>query len=221
MASSSISVHCFQLFIIAAEARKRAQVAMTTGPMALAPDALTSIVFAAFATEAFINELGAILEREAISGFQPIPKEYGAAARAIADAEGRKATTIDKVVAAHAALTGKAVDKGREPFQSFHRLMTLRDWIGHSKPQRNATGRAMPPPLKPLAMAGLTISWPDGVAASWLDTVLSDRVADWACRSSLTIIRSTLDLVPKSRGRDFVDHLRDDFALPADSLLSH
>jgi hypothetical protein len=191
---------------------------MSAGPAALGDSALISVVFAAIATEAFINELGTILERESVAGFQPSPPEYEAAATAIANEEKANHSTYDKFAAAHRALTGARADKGSEPFQSFRALMSLRDLIVHSKPERNAPENSIPPALAPLIRRGLTFDW-EGLTSP-TNRLLTDDAAEWACESSLAMIRSTLDLVPASGGSNSIDlMLRDKFGPQADVLL--
>ena len=87
--------------------------------------------------------------------------------------------------------------------------MSLRDWIGHAKPERE-DHRKVPKALESLIRSGLVYPRPDNVTGSWLDLLITDRIAEWACRTSLEMIRKTLDLVPPGNPRQHtgVDFLR-------------
>jgi hypothetical protein len=115
MAGSTLHVHCFQLFVIAGEARERAIISMRRGPNAASSDALVAVVFAAFTAEAFINELGTILEQESIAGYPTPDRRWAAAAAAIGTSETDREKPYDKFIAAHQALSESPVDAGREP----------------------------------------------------------------------------------------------------------
>jgi hypothetical protein len=218
---SAIWVHCFQLFIVAGEARRRAaDVAAASDQVAPAPtDSLVAIVFSCFAAEAFINELGAVAGREHVSGFRPSTPDLGKLSSELAMAEARRDSTLKKFVLAHGVLKASDIDTGREPFQSFARLMELREWIAHSKPDRNGDGLGVPKALEALARIGLTYPKPPNSRMSGLDMMLTDKMADWACRSSLAMVRSTLALVPTASGSSNLDWLGNMFAEPAESLL--
>jgi hypothetical protein len=216
-------MHCFQLFVIACEARERSIGYMTTAPNAAPSDALVAVVFAAFAAEAFVNELSALLLRESLAAYYPPEPAWAAAGAAIRDAESTRDRTSEKFTAAHRALTGSEPKQGREPYQSFDRLMKLRDWIGHTKPERNPDdSTTIPPELRPLFDKGLTYPRPSWVGGSWMDLLLTDRIADWACRASLNMMRHTLTLVPGAR-EPFdaaTVFLTEKFAEPCDRLLA-
>jgi hypothetical protein len=61
-----MAFHAAEFMAVALDARDRAAEARRSDPRVMAADALVSIVMAAAATEAFINELGACYQMEKI-----------------------------------------------------------------------------------------------------------------------------------------------------------
>jgi hypothetical protein len=141
-----MAFHAAEFMAIALTARDRAAEACRLDPRSMPSDALVSIVMAAAATEALINELQAYYELEkTVFGLQP--KEL-ACADALAEVERNQGSTELKYLLASLTLSGQMFDKGSQPFQDFSILMKVRNNLMHPKPldKFDDSGRVMVPP---------------------------------------------------------------------------
>ena len=115
------------LFSIAVESAKRIAGASRTGGH---KDSLVSVVFAAAALEAFLNET-AYLAGGKNSLRAPQPAVVSAFAQVMEDAEESRAQIQSKFQLSNLVLTGKTYDKGAAPFQDFADLIAVRNLLMH------------------------------------------------------------------------------------------
>lgn len=110
-----MAFHAAEFMAIALDARNRAADARRSNPRVMASDALVSIVMAAAATEAVINELGAYYELTV----SPLEPRETASGVALAEVERSRGSTELKYLVASLALSGHTFDRGGPPFQEF------------------------------------------------------------------------------------------------------
>jgi hypothetical protein len=91
-------------------------------------EALVSLVFAAAALEAFLNE--SVYLAENTRDAPPIVSTF---AQVMADAEESKTQIQAKFQLGNLVLTGKAYDKGAPPYQDFADLFAVRNALMHGK----------------------------------------------------------------------------------------
>jgi hypothetical protein len=116
------------LFSIAREAYQRIADAPARQPGQ--HDALVSVVFAASALEAFINEVAAMAADPMMPGVNP--PVVAALATSLQEAVKNHTRTRCKYQAASMALTSHRYNEGAAPFQDFATLLSLRNNIVHS-----------------------------------------------------------------------------------------
>jgi hypothetical protein len=137
-----MAFHAAEFMALALTARDRAAEARRLDSSSMPPDALVSIVMAAAAAEAFINELGAYYRLG--TTLQPAELACG---EALAEVERGQGSTQLKFLLASLTLSGHMFEKGSKPFQDFSKLMTVRNSLMHPKPldQFSDSGVMEPP----------------------------------------------------------------------------
>jgi hypothetical protein len=174
-----VSIHCVQLMHIAFDAAERAR-ADAQRPNALTLDSITAIVMASAAAEAFINELAEDIElfRGGRAHFDPDTTSLDDCAAAVLKLEEARGTTEEKYLAASRALSGKAFEKGIQPFQDFAQLLDLRDAIMHLKPSdtRGPKGTA--------ALAQRKLTYVTDPPLPWFDQLETPEMALWAATAA-------------------------------------
>jgi hypothetical protein len=132
-----IVTHSFSYLTMAREARDTARAATGNNPDAWPPETITCVLMSALSTEAFINELGPLMT-SAVGDFdearlpeKPVLINLGVL---LDEAEKGRATTAFKYQSAAIALTGRAFDTSRNPFQDFADLCSLRNLLVHLRP---------------------------------------------------------------------------------------
>jgi hypothetical protein len=138
-----MAFHAAEFMAIALDARDRAADARRSNPRVMASDALVSIVMAAAATEAVINELGTYYELTV----SPLEPRETASGVALAEVERSRGSTELKYLVASLALSGHTFDRGGPPFQEFSTLMKVRNDLMHPRPldQFDDGGATVPP----------------------------------------------------------------------------
>lgn len=205
-------VHAAEFMAIALDARDRAADARRSDQAVMAPDALVSVVMAAAATEAFINELGEYYTW----GSLPIEKGESACGVALAEIEKSRGSTELKYLVASLSLSGRMFDKGTQPFQDFSTLMTIRNHLMHPKPERDqfGDGVSVPPAyVRDFERRGMTCPREPDVSVSWLNLLETELVASWACQAAVEIIVALAAMTPPGSatamfGRPFAEHYR-------------
>ncbi|HET9777783.1 MAG TPA: hypothetical protein VFP81_00725 [Propionibacteriaceae bacterium] len=135
-----------------------------------------SIVMAAAATEAFINELDAFYDLT----FAPLQPTEVACAEALAEVERSRGSTELKYLVASLTLSGQMFDKARQPFQDFSILMTVRNSLMHPKPldRFDDPGGVMVPPrfLRDFEQRKMTYERDAQTSVSWLNLLEQRRL---------------------------------------------
>lgn len=195
-----MNYHSVQLLLFAYGQWHRA-VADAKRPNALTMDTLGAVVFAAAATEGFINEVAEHVDTYRRIGSDLIPNgeqkdKLNRLADVVLDLEERRRPVAEKYAAAWFALTGECADKGRAPFQAFVLLHRVRDGLMHLKAAREDEDHAGRDVTDALAQQGIALSGAGDSGLPWLDRLETPEVAEWACESARTIINALLDLAP-------------------------
>lgn len=179
-------------------------------PTEMSSRAIIAVILAAAASEAFINELAAEVQkiRDLASGLVA----FGSVMREIEDARGSLA--LKYLVASH-ALSGKMFDRGAQPFQDVDLLRRLRDLLIHVKspdllrdPPSSSSQRL--PLIVALRQKGLTYPLAKGTQTPWFNELQTYKLAAWACDISQKMILAVLALIPDGRG-DPSSHLKQMF----------
>jgi len=198
---SLVHFHAGTILLVACRARNRAvkSYADRTAagePGVLADDAITAIVMAAAAAEAFVNELADNigLVRQNSSDWMPLDATVHAASDAILDVEFLKGTVIEKFLGAANALE-KPFERGKLLFQDFERLIALRNAIMHVKPVRPGEKHSGDEVTEELARRAIAISTQVS-KLPWFDRLMMPDVARWACKSARAVILELLSKVP-------------------------
>ena len=187
-------------------------------------EALTAIVFAATALEAFINEV-------ADFAAQPLSREPAepsciAFAGLMEELEKSRASIVSKFWLGKWVLTAAPYDKGVPPYQDFALLIELRNTLVHSRSLdkldycddevgfvRTVETEA-PAVITKLASKHILAELPGPSAVAWTTLVTTKATARWACNAASAMALSFLEMFPKSRygdlmrrfyGNDFAD----------------
>jgi hypothetical protein len=217
-------VHSGFLWRTACEARDRAVVAVRENPQVWPADTIVSIVLAAAAAEAFINELTELVALQRDAAYRrtnPISPSLRAFADALQAIEESHGSLVLKYLMASQTLSGSTFDKGCNPYQDFATLINLRNDLMHLKPRDTflepvdgLPGSIQPPRyIKGLQQRGLAHTPPKPVGMSWLNMLQTAQMSVWACDTAHNIILAVLDLIPDETtpGRDPAWMLKDFF----------
>jgi hypothetical protein len=203
------------LFGIAKQAYERAKAGAKHCRSHESSDALISIVFAAAAGEAFINEIGELASQPA--GFfpelGPEPHQVRTLAELLSEVEDARGTTNLKYLLGKLALSGKTFDKGGNPYQDFAILMDVRNSLMHLKFDRvesvkiNQVRIRYPGVVAKLRSKNILAEFEDddNAIASWVQRVSTPAVARWACNATATIIKDVVESIPDSELRRKAD----------------
>lgn len=94
--------------------------------------ALVSIVFSVIALESFVNEMTEHAQNMAVTQ----PAEVGVFAQMMDEADDDHASLDFRLRLAHWILTGRIMDKGSQPYQDFALLISLRNDLVHTRPNK-------------------------------------------------------------------------------------
>lgn len=200
------------LFRHAADAYKR----IPATPTLRSPgnhEALTSIVFATAALEAFINELADFANEPLYS--EPLDPTFAAFAGLMEELEKSRASTLSKFWFGKWSLSATSYDKGAQPYQDLALLLDLRNALVHPKfldrldqesDEMPGYTRSVDPPtvITKLESKCILAETPSGSALTWIALITTKATARWACNTSSAIVLSFLEALPKSRHSDFV-----------------
>jgi hypothetical protein len=196
--------------IIAAEARDRARAATAQDSNAVpTSDALTTIVFSAVATEAFINELTEAARRDSARPIGTLLATELALLNDLAtileQIEKSRGPIELKYHMASKILSGRTFERGADPFQRFANLVNLRNDIVHAghgdQTSRDGYTRPSSTVIRDLQQKGLTTTpgrkppEPPG-GTSWIVEVSSSGVADWAYQAARGIVTAVSEMLP-------------------------
>jgi len=88
-------------------------------------------------------------------------------------------------------LASRKWDKGRDPYQSFHQLLELRDELVHYKPKFQKVGGF---PTRGIELVAKRFPHEWFGRTDWPVLVLTPPVADWACRTAQRMVEEFHDL---------------------------
>jgi hypothetical protein len=176
-------------------------------------EALTSIVFAASALEAFINEL-ADFTGQPIYAEQPEPP-LPAFAGLMEELEKSRASIVSKFWLGKWILSSVPYDKGAQPYQDFALLIKLRNTLVHSRSldkldYDSGTGAWIrtietPAPTVMSKLASKHILAESTISTlTWPTLLTTKATAQWACNAASAIVLSILDILPNGRYSNFI-----------------
>ena len=163
---------------------------------------IVAIAFSVIALESFANEIVESLNFPSRPDNSVEVRTLRAMATAC-DLSSRAASLSTKIQVIHAALTGSALDRGRQPYQDFDLLVAVRNAIVHDRPERIESnddgGRAGLPlsVVRRLAARGI-VDLPDEstiVYPAW-NSLTDARVANWAYDTALIMARTLAEAFP-------------------------
>jgi hypothetical protein len=145
--------------------------------------ALTAVILAAAALEAFLNELVIVASRR--SGSVAHVTEFSTV---LADMDNSRASVRSRFFVARILLPGPHFDKGRRPYQDLDLRFALRDHVLHLRPEKLESSGGAPPKLqKRLSDRGL-LPPPPRPVGSTLSSIQTSEVARWACDLVVEVI---------------------------------
>src|SRR5215469_5593934 len=152
--------------------------------------ALSSIVFASAALEAFINERSEWAAQ--MCNFVSQTNIVVTFSNVMADAERSRSSVPAKYQLARWILCGQAYDQGINPYQDFSLLIDLRNSLLHLKPR--------PSIIKRFSGKNILIVSDDDAAiesliGGWTIRIQTKEMAMWAARSAIAFIAEFLDAV--------------------------
>ncbi|HEY1170266.1 MAG TPA: hypothetical protein VGH19_02745 [Verrucomicrobiae bacterium] len=203
------------LFNIAKQAYQRAKTAVSHDRSHESNEPLISIVFAAAAGEAFINEIGELAAQppSGFPGFEQEPNQVQTLAKLLSEIEDSRGTTNMKFLIGKLALSGKTFNKGTNPFQDFAILMDLRNSLMHLKfdsiesIKTNAVRVKYPSVVGKLRSQNILAEFEDdeNAVASWVLRVSTPAVARWSCNATAKIVKDIIESIPNSELRTKAD----------------
>ena len=194
------------LFGSAIRARERSKSEAEVHPDIPTQSTLESVIMSVTAAEAFINELTAHLLREPLVFPDSSTYERSRMSRCahfLQIVEEERLSLLVKYNIVALCLTEKKFEKGRNPYQDFANLISLRNHLVHFKSMdifdriQDGSSRFQHEALiKALQQKKLARKCQDGVVSSNLSLIQTVEMAEWACNTSRNIIASVLDMIP-------------------------
>ncbi len=150
----------------------------------------TAQIMAAMSAEAFIDEFAFSLALVQRYGKADDVARIGLVLQRLEDS---RVQIVDKFYIASMLLPGDAYDPGSQPFQSFSKLIQLRNSLAHPKVVYKPPGW-----FSYFVANGLTLDQQDDaeIVPDWLRQLRTRSCASWACRASIRLI---LDLIGRTR----------------------
>jgi hypothetical protein len=166
-------------------------------PRGMSSRALISVILSAAATEAFINELVAEVEKAGHS----VSADLAAFSGMMREIEDNRGGIGLKYLVASQSLSRTMFDKGAPPYQDFDLLRRLRDFLMHIKSPDVLTEPPSASSKRPnliiaLRQKGLTYPLGEDDQTPWINELETYKLAAWACEASLNIILAVLALIP-------------------------
>jgi hypothetical protein len=204
MSSTSRVLNTELVFDVALEAAKSISAPPRTGGQR---SALISIVFAAMSLEAFLNEL--IELAQDYGDYMEALPAISSFAQLMSDLEKVQGSVETRFNMAHWLLTGRPFAKAEQPFQNFKLLFQLRNDLMHFKPDpRMEEAGPKPAPGIIAKLHGLSIlndsPAPDS-NRSWVHSLGTRAVAEWACNTSSRMTADMVSKLPESGWRHTVE----------------
>ena len=195
--STSTFIHFKYLWQIADEARARAERFANEHTPADFGQGLVAVVFAAAATEAYINEMTHLVKQDTdmypATAYRSLLMDLAEEmAKAVADRE-----PLEQKYLLASRLLGKPFSRGENPFQDFAALVAARNWLVHLTP--------VPPGLvanlEQIGIASKRGTFrnyldEDEPMGSPVDALANPKVAQWACDAASNIIVAVINMFP-------------------------
>lgn len=218
--------HCNWLLSIASRTAQRcselaAKNSDRDGTEEKTDDAISCILLAAAAAEAFINELSSALSNYVQERGGSGDSKVVAAAWTLKQIENMQGKTAFKFEMAILSLTGQPPDTGSAVFQNFALLFKLRNDLMHVKRPStigivdDSESTPIPSAVMELRKRGLTRRTPEGHRTHWISHLMTVRVAEWACEAASEICVFIARQVPvRSIAESFELYMTDDESKP-------
>jgi hypothetical protein len=172
-------------------------------------EAIISVVFAASALEAFINER--VDWAVQLCNEQDEPEVVRTFASVLTEAENSRASLESKYKLARWILTGKGYDQGTNPYQDFSLLISLRNSLVHLKPAntllKRFEGKGVLLPEDQVAFESLDDP-SEPMPGSWTERVATKEMAIWACDAASRFVVEFIDSLSRETlgGRFYVQN---------------
>ena len=172
-----------------------------------------SIVFSVLTLEAFLNELA----EYALTSDMEQPPVIDVLAEFLRDAEESNASLETKFAVGSWILTGKAFERGKQPFQDFALLVRLRNDIIHFK-ANDKFKEGVPVGKRHENLIGkfrdkniLAEDRGEDNLSSWSHLVRTKAVAEWACKTAARMVMDFYKKVPPGDFRDSIVPYEEDY----------
>jgi hypothetical protein len=165
---------------------------------------LVTIVFAAAAVEAFINEVGELARMEQPNYLPPEPPQVVAFGGVLEELEDTHASVLNKFSIGRFVLSGTPFDRGCRLYQDFALLFDVRNAIMHMKPfhewSRGEQGDIVTHTHKIVARleAKNLVAQCDLTSTPWAQQISTPGVAQWALNTAIAVMNSACDAMPHS-----------------------
>lgn len=191
--STSTFIHFKYLWLIADEARARTEEFAERRTPADVGQGLVAVVFAAAATEAYINEVSHLVKQDTYLYPDTPLVDFGAQMTQAVD----KKMSIERKYLLASKLLGQPFEKGQKPFQGFVTLIAARNFLLHQIPVFSRV-------IANLEQVGIATKratfrnylGEDKPMGSQVDALSNPTVARWACDTSANIIVAVMDMFP-------------------------
>lgn len=172
-------------------------------------EALVSVIFAAVSLQAFLNEL--IESAQDFSNYADEPVIVSSFADLMSDLEKNRDSVETRFNMAHWMLSGRGFDKSAPPYQDFRLLFQVRNDMVHFKPDPLKEEGIAEPIVKVIErLRGKNIlndsPAPDS-SRSWVHTIGTRSVAEWACNTTSLVTADIVSKLPASRWRSETEEL--------------
>jgi hypothetical protein len=197
------------IWVAAREARDRARAASKQLHDHVPTDPIVSILLAAATVEGFINELGTVGDAFApIKHIKPelrVSESFIECGRELMRLEHEQSNVETKLLTAATTFGGGAViNRGRQPLQDLHLLVTLRNYIMHIRSRdgyivdidAGTVEVEAAAPVVALQRRGIARASGKGEDPDWFGNLQTFEVADWACTCAYETIVAILKLIP-------------------------
>ena len=167
-------------------------------------DALISIVFAAISLEAFLNELVELAQD--FCEYENVPP--GVSTFAPVMSELSRLPILQRFKLAHLVLTSSPYDTSSEPFQSLTLLFQVRNDLVHFKPDPLEDDGSKPThtTLEKLKSRNILNDSPlEEHGRSWMHSVGTKAVAEWACNSTSLVAADFISRIPEGLWKDAME----------------
>jgi len=192
---SAMHLNSYFIFLSACRLRDLALAIVGEKPDSSPSFVIGTIVLSTVTTEGFINELGHFAS---LCDHREL-KSCGSALKLLEEEQGK--LTVKYLLAGH--MLGNPFDPGSNPFQDFQTLVQVRHRLVHlkhvntlQKGHDDALYHDFPKWIKALQERGLAKGPSRGTLSSWIDCLLTAKMAEWSCLTALNMIRATVDLIP-------------------------